>query len=210
MRKKKWAEPYLSENSEFVVAQPENFQGKWNDILKREQLHVEIGCGKGDYFIGMSKLFPETAWIALEKDLNVAAVAAKKAIDAGCEKNCRLICQDAESIEQWFKSGEIDILHLNFSDPWPKNGYRKRRLSHQSFLDKYKKLLKPSGKVVLKTDNSKLFEFSLIEFTKCNWEIEEVWVNFRSEEHAEDVITEYERRFMDLGQPIYRAIFISK
>ncbi len=206
MRKKKWAEPFLEENGNFVIDNPKEFAGKWKSRLGKDNLHVEIGCGKGDYFIEMSKIHQDTVWIALEKDRNVAAVAAKKAIDEGCNRCC-LIAKDATDISEWFEEGEIDVLHLNFSDPWVKNGYRKRRLSHRGFLDKYKELLSENGQVIMKTDNQKLFEFSLVEFVQSDWLIEEVWVDFRRDEHPEDVITEYERKFMNLGQPIYRVIF---
>ncbi len=209
MRKKKWAEPFLAENSHFVIEDPTLFSGKWKDKLKKEEIHLEIGCGKGDYFIEMSKKYPDTAWIAIEKDRNVAAVAAKKAIESDCQ-SCCIIAKDASEIEDWFDDNEIDVLHLNFSDPWAKSGYRKRRLSHRNFLDKYKDLLKPQGKVIMKTDNQKLFEFSLIEFVQAGWKIEEVWVDFRREPHPEDVITEYEDKFLKIGQPIYRVIFMLK
>lgn len=209
MRKKKWAEPFLEENGHFIIDNPSNYRGNWKKELGKSELHVEIGCGKGDYFIGMSALYPETAWVAVEKDRNVAAVAAKKAMDEASE-SCRMIAKDAEEIETWFAKGEIDVLHLNFSDPWSKNGYRKRRLSHQSFLDKYRVMLSGKGRVILKTDNKTLFEFSLKEFVQFNWLIEDVWVDFRAEIHDEDVITEYEKKFMELGQPIYRAIFSPK
>lgn len=206
MRKKIWAEPFLQEHPEFVIVEPSEFKGNWKKKLITDELHVEIGCGKGDYFIEMSNNNPKQGWIGIEKDRNVAAIAAKK----GCEQsrtNRYMIAQDADNIEQWFNENEIDVLHLNFSDPWPKTGYKKRRLSHSRFLNMYRKLLSSEGKVIMKTDNQGLFEFSLVEFTDNNWKIEEVSVDFRRNNHDEDVITEYEAKFMSLGQPIYRAVF---
>ena len=76
------------------------------------------------------------------------------------------IAQDADQISTWFAPGEIDVIHLNFSDPWPKSGYAKRRLSHARFLKQYEGLLNENGQVIMKTDNPKLFEFSLKEFSK--------------------------------------------
>ncbi len=206
MRKKAWAEPFLQEKSDFVIQCPESLRGRWKEKLGKEELHVEIGCGKGDYFTKMSIQYPDTAWIGIEKDLNVAAVSAKKSLEADGERRC-MIAKDATSIEEWFIEGEIDVIHLNFSDPWHKSGYKKRRLSHKNFLDKYQNLLSKQGRVIMKTDNQALFEFSLKEFTGASWELEEVWVDFRKKDHPEDVITEYEQKFMDLGCPIYRAIF---
>ena len=99
---------------------------------------------------------------------------------------------------------------MNFSDPWPKSGYAKRRLSHARFLKQYETLLNENGQVIMKTDNPKLFEFSLTEFSKENWLLCEVSVDFRRLPHPEDAITEYEQKFMDLGQPIYRAVWQKK
>ncbi|MEG0076330.1 tRNA (guanosine(46)-N7)-methyltransferase TrmB [Anaerorhabdus sp.] len=209
MRKKSWAEPFLNENDQFVIQEPQNNKGKWKKILNCETLHVEIGCGKGDYFIQMSSMDSSVGWIGVEKDRNVAAVAAKKAIETG-NQNLLMITLDADQIDQWFDEGEIDTIHLNFSDPWPKSGYKKRRLSHGNFLNKYKSLLKNEGQIIMKTDNQGLFEFSLVEFNQNNWVLQEVSVDFRRNEHPEDAISEYEAKFMSLGQPIYRAIFVCK
>lgn len=209
MRKKGWAEPYLQEHQEFVISTPEELKGQWKQKLNCQELHVEIGCGKGDYFIQMATMNPTVGWIGVEKDRNVAAVAAKKAIEAN-NLNTLMIALDAENIDTWFATSEIDVIHLNFSDPWPKSGYKKRRLSHGNFLEKYKKLLTESGKIIMKTDNQGLFEFSLTEFSQNGWLLKEVSVDFRREEHPEDAISEYESKFMGLGQPIYRAIFERK
>lgn len=206
MRKKNWAEPFLQEHPEFVIVDPTKLRGQWKNHLNAEELHVEIGCGKGDYFIEMSNKSIDQAWIGIEKDRNVAAIAAKKGCDNPKSNRC-MIAQDADSIEQWFSLNEIDVLHLNFSDPWPKTGYKKRRLSHKRFLDMYSRLLSKEGKVIMKTDNQGLFEFSVIEFTDNNWKIDEISVDFRRENHDEDTITEYESKFMSFGQPIYRAVF---
>ena len=96
---------------------------------------------------------------------------------------------------------------MNFSDPWPKSGYKKRRLSHRRFIDVYERLLNEKGQIVMKTDNRKLFEFSLLEIAQCPFVLSEFSVDFRAEEHSEDVMTEYERKFVELNQPIYRAVW---
>ncbi|MFV0380523.1 MAG: tRNA (guanosine(46)-N7)-methyltransferase TrmB [Anaerorhabdus sp.] len=206
MRKKKWAEPFLEENSDIVIKNPQQNCGNWKNILSKNELHLEIGCGKGDYFVNMSKLHTHTGWIAVEKDRNVAAVAAKKIKEEKCD-SCCIIAFDAKDLDQWFLDNEIHTIHLNFSDPWSKNGYRKRRLSHESFLKTYKRILSPDGRIIMKTDNKKLFEFSLCEFSRCGWVIDDVWMDFRSEDHNEDVLSEYESKFVQLNLPIYRAIF---
>lgn len=209
MRKKAWAEPYLEEHPEFVTARPQEFAGQWKQRLHCDRLRVEIGSGKGDYLTKMAAMNPQEGWIGIEKEHNVAAIAVKKALGQPHE-NMAFIAQDADQIGTWFAEGEIDVIHLNFSDPWPKSGYAKRRLSHARFLKQYAALLSVEGRVIMKTDNPKLFEFSLTEFSREDWLLEEVSVNFRREAHPEDAITEYEQKFMDLNQPIYRAVWRKK
>ncbi|MGL5541560.1 MAG: tRNA (guanine(46)-N(7))-methyltransferase TrmB, partial [Erysipelotrichaceae bacterium] len=96
---------------------------------------------------------------------------------------------------------------LNFSDPWPKKRNSKRRLSHGNFLKMYQDILAKDGQIIMKTDNQSLFEFSLVEFGSNGFVLTNVWVDFRKEIHEEDQISEYEQKFMDRGQPIYRAIW---
>lgn len=206
MRKKKWADPFLNEHPEFVIATPEDNKGKWKEILNCSTLHVEIGSGRGDYFIKMAKMYPKEGWIGIEKEHNCAAVAAKKSL-LDPSSNQLLIVKDATDIAEWFEKNEIDILHLNFSDPWPKTRNCKRRLSHSSFLKKYLDLLSDDGKLILKSDNTKFVEFSLVELTHNGFVLDEVWLDFRKETHDEDAISEYEAKFIELNQPIYRAIF---
>ncbi len=209
MRKKKWALPFLEENSDFVIAKPSELVGKWKETLKCNFLHVEIGCGKGDYIAQMSLKDKCVGWIGIEKDTNVAAVAAKKILEQE-HLNIKMIANDAQNFSEWFSKGEIDVIHLNFSDPWPKTGYKKRRLSHRGFLDKYAEKLSDNGMMIMKTDNCDLFEFTLCEFSECNWKLVDVSVDFRRKVHDEDAITEYEQRFMDLKQPIYRGVWLKK
>ena len=206
MRKKKWADPYLQEHTDLALADPAQFRGKWHELLQCEKLHVELGMGKGDYLITMAHMYPEDGWVGVEKDRSAAAVALRKAVE---EENAdwhnkRMIPGDAENLEQWFEEGEIDVLHLNFSDPWPKKYTHKRRLSSEKFLDIYRRLLSRDGILQMKTDNKDLFEDSVMYFLHSGFMPEEFSVDYRRNEHPEDAVTEYERRFLDLGQPIYR------
>ncbi len=104
----------------------------------------------------------------------------------------------------------MDVIHLNFSDPWPKNRNAKRRLSADSFLRQYEKILKPDGELAMKTDNARLFEYSLLQFSKAGWPLLDASVDFRREDHPEDAMTEYESKFAAEGKPIYRAVWRRK
>lgn len=204
MRRLKWAAQFLKD-SEIVIHDPEGMAGRWSECYGAKSIHVEIGTGKGDYWIGMSQLYPDSLWIGIEKNESVAAQAVKKSGEIS--KNRCFIYGDASELDRWFKEGEVDVIHLNFSDPWPKNRNKKRRLSHPAFLLRYKKILKKNGKIQMKTDNVSLFEYSMLEFLESGFHLIEFSVDFRREKHDEDVISEYERKFMEQGNPIYRAVW---
>lgn len=206
MRKVKWAVDYL-EQAKCLIADPSKQAGHWKKFLGVDKLHIEIGTGKGNYSLGMSKLYPEEGFIAVEKNESAAGIAAKKFDEDLEEKHLSLIQADAADISTWFSKGEIDVIHLNFSDPWAKKRYAKRRLSSSSFLEQYKHILSSNGEIQMKTDNSALFEYSLIEFQNAGFKMVEISVDYRRETHDEDVITEYEEKFISLHQPIYRCVW---
>ncbi len=208
MRKKPWANDMIEQRVDCVIKDPKEMAGKWQTIAG-DKVIVEIGSGKGDYWIGMAHKYPNELWVAVEKCVDAAAIALKKSID-DTQENMKMIVNDAANISEWFNEKEVDRIHLNFSDPWPKKAHTKRRLTYGSFLQSYKKILKDDGVIVMKTDNVKLFEYSIPSFSQAGWVIKEMSVDFRREQHDEDVITEYERNFMDKGQPIYRAIFAKR
>lgn len=203
VRKLKWAKDFINQ-SESVVLDPSAIKGNWNTFLSRDIIHIEIGSGKGDYWIGMSAMYPTIGWIGIEKNESVAALALRKV--ENMQEHARFIWGDADVIETWFESEEIDVIHLNFSDPWPKNRNSKRRLTHARFIKKYYDILKKDGEIHMKSDNRKLFEYSLVQFQNEGFYLKEVSLDYRSETHDEDTITEYERKFMEQGV-IYRAVW---
>lgn len=207
MRKLPWAEEYIKKAS-IVMKEPTENKGIWKQVLQSDELHVEVGTGKGDYWIGMADLYPNQAWIGIEKDVNVAALAVRKYMSTEhVNTHMAYVNQDAQAIGDWFAKGEIDVIHLNFSDPWPKKRAHKKRLSNRKFIEQYGDILSDSGEIQMKTDNVDLFQYSLLQFQEANWYLHEVYVDYRKQEHEEDVITEYEHRFMELGQPIFRAVW---
>jgi tRNA (guanine-N(7)-)-methyltransferase len=205
MRKKAWAKPYLEDRIDVIVVDASVNKGNWKSIVFGEKLHLEIGSGKGDYWVKMAANYPNDSWIGVEKSSDAAAVAVKKC--GSNPTNMRFINDDAQYVCDWFGENEVDVIHLNFSDPWPKKGHAKRRLTATSFLQQYYRILADDGMVIMKTDNSKLFEYSLLMFAEGLWQLKEVSVDYRREVHDEDVITEYEANFMEQGQPIYRGIW---
>lgn len=171
-------------------------------------VHLEIGCGKGDFAVGMAAKYPNVNFIAMERVADVACLALEKAMNAKESRpdNLRFLIGDARNMVEWFPTHSVDCIYLNFSDPWPKKGYAKRRLTHRGFLELYRSVLRPGGMLKLKTDNEGLFDFSLEEFEAFGLQIE--WVTrdlHRSEKNADNIMTEYERNFSQKGQVIYSA-----
>ncbi len=208
MRKKKWAEPYLADHPEIALTDPAANKGNWKQLFGCEILHVEIGMGKGDYLHHMAHDYPEEGWVGIEKDRSAAAVAVRKLAESELftGENERVIVSDAAALTDWFAPGEIDVIHLNFSDPWPKTYTHKRRLSSKQFLERYRLLLAEGGTIRMKTDNKGLFEDSVLYFLENGFTFTEFSVDYRRQEHPEDAVTEYESRFMELGQPIYQLV----
>lgn len=207
MRNLPWAEDFIKEQ-EVVIKDPASLAGRWKQVLGKEELHVEIGSGKGDYWVGMAQLYPDAAWVGVEKNRNVAALAVRKYTKLeNTPENMLFISEDAQDIHTWFEHGEIDVIHLNFSDPWPKKRTHKKRLSNHTFIKQYANILTEAGELQMKTDNVALFEYSIMQFQNEGWFLHEFSVDYRRLPHEEDVISEYEHRFMEKQQPIYRAIW---
>ena len=206
MRKLKWAVEYLKE-AQILVQDPSQYKGRWKEFLSSESVCIEVGCGKGNYSLEMSQMYPEQGYVAIEKNESAAGIAAKKLDTNPHGKNLALIHGDGADLQEWFADHEVDVIHLNFSDPWPKKRYAKRRLSSPTFLNQYKDLLSEKGRVIMKTDNAELFAYSLIQFQDAGFRMEEVNLDFRKEEHKEDALTEYEAKFVEQGHPIYRCVW---
>ena len=204
MRKKKNCAARIERCGDIRITDPENHKGNWNEVFGNDNpIHVEIGCGKGSFIVGMAKLHPDVNFIAIEKVEDVIVMAMEKAI-ANEVGNVRFMDLDAERIEDFFEKGEIERIYLNFSDPWKKSKQAKRRLTHKNFLDRYKKVLNSGDYIWFKTDNQKLFEFSLNSFCDEGFKLRNITLDLHNSGFEGNVVTEYEQRFMDLGQPIYR------
>ncbi len=204
MRKKKNCAARMERCSSIRITDPESHKGKWCEVFGNvNPIHIEIGCGKGSFVVGMAKMYPDVNFIAIEKVEDVIVMAMEKAIENEVT-NVRFMDLDAERIEDFFEKGEIKRIYLNFSDPWKKSKQAKRRLTHKNFLDRYKNVLNNGDYIWFKTDNQKLFEFSLNSFTQENFKLQNITLDLHNSGFEGNVITEYEQKFVDLGQPIYR------
>lgn len=189
------------EASKFVIDNPSNYKGIFKSLFHNNNpLHVEIGMGKGQFITGMAKAFPNINFIGIEMYDSVIVRAVQKQDELELP-NLKLIKVDATKIEEIFDH-EIDVLYLNFSDPWPKNRHEHRRLTSERFLKRYDSIFKDKKTIIQKTDNRKLFEFSLKSFTDYNYKIEELSLDLHKDDYF-NIETEYEKRFSSMGYPIY-------
>lgn len=202
LRKIKGAREALEENKYYFIPNPENFKGNWKNVFNNNNpIHLEIGCGKGNFIIGMAKAFPDVNFIALEKFESVLIRALEK-IESEEIPNLKLINVDADTLLNIFATSEVDNIYLNFSDPWPKTRHAKRRLTYKTFLDIYSNILKDSGAIMQKTDNKILFEYSIESLSENNWVLSNISVDLHSTDMF-NIMTEYEAKKSKLG-PIYR------
>lgn len=196
----KGAKEYI-EKSEYIINNPEKYKGNFKSLFKNNnEIHLEIGMGKGDFIIGMAKKYSNINFIGLEMFDSVILRAVQKLENIELP-NLKLIRYDATDIEKIFDK-EIDTIYLNFSDPWPKNRHEHRRLTSKRFLERYDKIFKENKHIIQKTDNRKLFEFSLISYVDYDYKIKNISLDLHKEE-IDNIETEYERKFSKLGMPIY-------
>ncbi len=204
LRRVKHAEAFLDSYPNIVVPSPKDNHGRWAELFANPKypIHLEIGCGKGKFITEMAKEHPEVNYIGIEKYASVLLRALEKLVDQPLG-NVLLIHGDAQELEAFFGNGEIERIHLNFSDPWPKNKKAKYRLTHPTFLDRYARILKNNGLIVFKTDNFGFFEYSLISFNHDDRYAINTFSLDLAKAKIENISTEFEERYTALGERIY-------
>ena len=146
---------------------------------------------------------PDVLLIAIERVQDALVLAMEAAIRKGL-KNVFFVSLDAANIDQFFADDEIDLLYINFCDPWPRKKNAKRRLTYHTFLEKYKKVLKLGGQIHFKTDNANLFAWSLPEMESCFLQLRNVTDDLHTNGPV-GIMTGYEEKFYALGTPIHRV-----
>ncbi len=206
VRKRKGAEEYLENSPQTVILNPEVTKGRWHDVFGNENpIHIEVGSGKGAFITGMALKNPGINYIGIDIQVSVLSYALDKVLDNGVVQNVKLLLVDGSDLSNYFAEEEVSLIYLNFSDPWPKKKHEKRRLTYKSFLDTYRQILPEHGEVHFKTDNRGLFEYSLSSFSKNNMLLKQVWLDLHDSDFEENVMTEYEEKFSNKGQVIYRV-----
>jgi tRNA (guanine-N7-)-methyltransferase len=168
-------------------------------------VHLEIGCGKGRFVIEMAKRYPSVNFVAVEKVSNVIIDAAEGAVKEGLTNVYFINCA-AEVLPKYFEDASVERIYLNFSNPLPKKGFIKQRLTHPKFLEIYKHILVPFGEIWQKTDSKDFYEFSCESYLSSGYEIVDKCEDLKNNPFEGNVITEHESKFMAEGLPIYRVV----
>lgn len=188
--------------SPYLINDYKNYRGNFNKLFKNNNpLHIEIGCGKGNFIINMAINNPNINFIGIEKYDSVIARALQKMEEYELD-NLKFMRMDALIIDEIF-SKEITRIYLNFSDPWPKVRHENRRLTSFVFLDKYAKIFKKDYSIIQKTDNKDLYLFSLNNFKERDYEVNSTTDLYNSKYLNNNVATEYEEKFHNKGMNIY-------
>lgn len=214
MRRKKNLEPRLESCNEYIIEVPEERLEYGKEPEKHlidiealfgncNPLRLEIGCGKGQFAMEIAKQNPDINFIAVEINRNVIVQACEKAKREEL-KNLKFLILGAEKLDLYIPEKSVELIYLNFSCPFPKKRYAKHRLTHENFLEIYKRILKDGAAIHQKTDNMHFFEFSIEQFSKCGFTLSNVSLDLHNSDFEGNIVTEYEKRFSDMGMPIYR------
>ena len=207
VRNRKGAPEMMAANTQYVVENPEAFKGKWAEKFGNDHpIHIEVGSGKGAFITGMAERHPDINYIAIDMQLTVLSYALDKVLEMNLP-NVQLLHVDGSSLTNYFADGEVALVYLNFSDPWPKTRHEKRRLTYKDFLKTYETILVPHGQIHFKTDNRGLFEYSLASMSQYGMTLQQVWLDLHADTDfaGKNVMTEYEAKFSSKGQVIYRV-----
>ncbi len=181
------------DNCSYLIKKPEEYKGNWHKVFGNDgPIYLEIGMGKGDFIYEMAQIYPYINFVGIEKYSNVLARAVKKyPLEL---PNLKIINMDALKLQEVFDQ-EIATIYLNFSDPWPKERTKERRLTSERFLRIYDAIFLGEKRIVMKTDNLKLFASSLISLSNYGYVFKNVNLDLNNSDIF-NVLTEYERKFV--------------
>ncbi|NLW01776.1 MAG: tRNA (guanosine(46)-N7)-methyltransferase TrmB [Clostridiaceae bacterium] len=189
------------------VPEPGIFKERWSSYFGNyNEIHLEIGSGKGEFIITLAQNNPGINYIAVERCNTIALKLLRKIPETGL-RNLAVTSVDAEHLEEFLREGEIGKLYLNFSDPWPKKRHAKRRLTSPKYLRIYERILKDGAMIEFKTDNRGFFDYSLEQFEDSAFEmVASTYDLYNSDLLEGNIPTEYEMRFHGMGVPINKLI----
>jgi tRNA (guanine-N7-)-methyltransferase len=189
----------------FLIREPSSYRGHWRQLKPdAKEIRLEIGCGKGRFSAETAQRNPDVLYIALERVPDAMVIAMERSMEKGLD-NIFFIDGDAAKLRDYFAPGEVDLLYINFCDPWPGLKHARRRLTHEQFLVLYRGILREGGQIHFKSDNRDLFEWSLFQFPKAGFILSEVTRDLHGQ-GINGVMTDYEEKFYQMGTPINRCV----
>lgn len=205
MRKKPNLIPRMERCAKLLIPDPSKLRGHWRDLKpEAQEIRLEIGCGKGRFSTQTAEENPNVLYIALERVPDAMVIAMERCLEKGLD-NIFFIDGDAALLRDYFAPDELDLLYINFCDPWPGLKHARRRLTHEQFLVLYRGILRTGGQIHFKSDNHDLFEWSLFQFPKAGFALSEVTRNLHGDGIC-GVMTDYEEKFHLMGTPINRCV----
>jgi len=194
--------------SPYIISNPSDYRGRWRSLFNNDNpIYIEIGMGKGNFIKENAIRNPNINYIGIEKYSSVVVRAIQK-IEVNDTPNLKLICIDALNISDIFDK-EIDLIYLNFSDPWPKDRHSKRRLTSDVFLELYDKIFKDVKRIILKTDNENLYNFSKEQLINHKYNINIITFDINTMP-LDNIMTEYEEKFLNKNNIIYKIVAFKK
>lgn len=205
MRKKPNLLPRMDACAALWIKKPTEYRGHWKTLMPHaKELRLELGCGKGRFTADTAAANPNILFVAVERVPDAMVIAMERCRAQGLA-NVFFIEGDAARLYDYFEEDEVDLIYINFCDPWPSLKHAKRRLTHEGFLRNYRRVLREGGQIHFKTDNRDLYEWSLFQFPKAGYELSEVTRDLH--EHGVcGIMTDYEEKFHNLGTPINRCV----
>ena len=205
MRKKPNLIPRMDRCRDRMIPDPVELRGHWRDLMPQaRELRVELGCGKGRFTAETAGLEPDVLFVAVERVPDAMIVAMERVVEKGLS-NVFFVDGDAARLRDYFSPGEADRIYINFCDPWPKSNQKKRRLTHGNFLQLYRRVLPLGGEIHFKSDNDKLFEWSLEEIPQFGFRLSQVTRDLHAGGPV-GVMTDYEAKFYQQGVTINRCV----
>lgn len=149
------------ETFKHVLQYPENMAGRWGEWFGNENpITLELACGKGEYAVGLGRLYPNKNFLGIDQKGNRLWVGAKQSIKEEL-KNVGFLRTQIDQIASYFKKDEVAEIWITFPDPQLRNSKHKKRLTHPKYLRLYHQFLQPGAKIHLKTDSPNLYQFTL-------------------------------------------------
>ena len=193
--------------ADLLIDDPAAMRGHWGERSGGAPLFIEIGCGKGKFISELAAREPQHFFAAVEGNKSVMLRAMEKVRRLGL-KNVAFVPELAGDLSEWFCDAEADGIYLNFSDPLPKSYWYKRRLTYRDRLKSYFRVLKQDGTVTFKTDNTDLFNWSVLEIIAADLKILDITRDLHADPEAvaNNIETEYEAKYSGFGETIKRVV----